>query len=705
MGRSKHRTKAKAAAECSPAEKRNADLFDLSDAPVFAHMDRVDKSVSEMTELYLDWMQGRGEFSDLRDVRRTQGMPLLPLELPNTPTEMLHISTGDGMSLEMVRPDKKALAFRWVHFIHRREPGPLASFLRLAEEGASGPMAALKAIESRRPKGLEEPYQDLLPIWLVHRVVIMNGKDGTVLSHTVHAGCRLPFKLLIHRYTPEVLEEFFPPSVFHFNNPDALKTFAGILTEPEAPTIIGFPGPAFDDFQDFGTRIMPTLRAVPDSVGIFIDIPGMTLEQVREALLAPVMEKMPSWSRSSAERFLAFDSASIYGMPSVEQQGAGAKAVSILLAGLKSKDIDTRANFEKALVNGTEPLLVVPSETQAFDAIEAFKKRKETALIDQWMERDGKRIIQEAKEAARKESKEWSKRYQIAEARGQEKDAQIRRLNIALEREQEALQAAKRTLDHQVSRSQAVEAELAETRAEMSRLTLHLSGAGGDAATVLVELDQAHKRIAKLEDTLLTSDALAEHQDEELKAAQRRIRDLEARLESLGSKTLASAGPLDDGRLLRLRAVMDGEPSLEDSLHFLQEQLPGRVVVLAGAMESAQQHDAAGFRLRSRAYSLLWTLVTDFRDALVRGEGDTKAREVFGKDEYAAKESDTGDGNAAMRRERTFSYRGEQVYFGKHLKIGYKPGAEETLRVHFHWDADNALIVIGHCGHHLYKLG
>ncbi len=37
-----------------------------------------------------------------------------------------------------------------------------------------------------------------------------------------------------------------------------------------------------------------------------------------------------------------------------------------------------------------------------------------------------------------------------------------------------------------------------------------------------------------------------------------------------------------------------------------------------------------------------------------------------------------------------------------HLKIGVKPSDAETLRIHFDWDAEKKMIVIGHCGKHLF---
>jgi hypothetical protein len=54
-----------------------------------------------------------------------------------------------------------------------------------------------------------------------------------------------------------------------------------------------------------------------------------------------------------------------------------------------------------------------------------------------------------------------------------------------------------------------------------------------------------------------------------------------------------------------------------------------------------------------------------------------------------------GDGSADL------DYCGIPTLMLAHLKLGTKDSAVETLRVHFHWDADARALVIGHCGPHL----
>jgi hypothetical protein len=100
-----------------------------------------------------------------------------------------------------------------------------------------------------------------------------------------------------------------------------------------------------------------------------------------------------------------------------------------------------------------------------------------------------------------------------------------------------------------------------------------------------------------------------------------------------------------------------------------------------------------------RLLDMLRRLVVDYRNKLL-DTGDNEARKVFGKNEYAAKESETVMANKTLRRLRTFEYEGQQVEMFRHLKIGADENITKTIRVHFHWDAKRQRIVIGYCGEH-----
>lgn len=123
------------------------------------------------------------------------------------------------------------------------------------------------------------------------------------------------------------------------------------------------------------------------------------------------------------------------------------------------------------------------------------------------------------------------------------------------------------------------------------------------------------------------------------------------------------------------------------------------MVILSNAYDSARE--SAAFEYRETAFKLILKLVTLYWETLVSGGGDAKARTVFGKEEYSAQESETVEKNQRARRLRTFTYKGEQVEMTRHLKHGVKDTVADTLRLHFHWDAQSKKIVIGHCGKHL----
>jgi hypothetical protein len=78
---------------------------------------------------------------------------------------------------------------------------------------------------------------------------------------------------------------------------------------------------------------------------------------------------------------------------------------------------------------------------------------------------------------------------------------------------------------------------------------------------------------------------------------------------------------------------------------------------------------------------------------------------VFGNKVWAAKESDTTTNSAVGKAERTFTYKGQPLLMLQHLKIGVKDSPNRTLRLHFEWDPEDGVVVIGHCGPHLYVQG
>ncbi len=155
----------------------------------------------------------------------------------------------------------------------------------------------------------------------------------------------------------------------------------------------------------------------------------------------------------------------------------------------------------------------------------------------------------------------------------------------------------------------------------------------------------------------------------------------------------------DRNRAALRAAFCDREPTLEQALVVLELLVADRVRVLPTAFAAARR--SATFKRRGKAWELLWKLATDWWTAMAEGGGDDRARHVFTPEQYAARESQTVEGNRVGRERRTFVVDGAPTTMWRHLKIGVKDSLTETWRCHFEWMPEERRIVIGHCGGHL----
>jgi hypothetical protein len=186
-----------------------------------------------------------------------------------------------------------------------------------------------------------------------------------------------------------------------------------------------------------------------------------------------------------------------------------------------------------------------------------------------------------------------------------------------------------------------------------------------------------------------------------------RINELEASVQglkySLAGQRQSAIAPNDEGleaiQPLRdaVSTLVEGSPTLEQSLTIIRTLFPDRIVVLDSAVASARESEA--FRYGKKAFDLLWKLATGYWPAMASGGGDAEGRKVFGQNAYAQNEANalSNDG----KRRRIFEYKGQDILMEKHLKIGVKDSLAETLRVHFEWVSADKVIVVGHCGKHL----
>lgn len=179
------------------------------------------------------------------------------------------------------------------------------------------------------------------------------------------------------------------------------------------------------------------------------------------------------------------------------------------------------------------------------------------------------------------------------------------------------------------------------------------------------------------------------------------IRKKEYELQAVKNQLCSSGADIsirvDVDKLLEVASGL-AQPVPAECLEIIQSTHADKCIVLDSALHSANEVNQ--FIHGRKLLNLLVKLVTEYRARLIQG-GDNMARKVFGRNEYAATESERVTANSAMRRLRGFEYEGKTVEMLRHLKIGVDDDETKTLRIHFYWDAQKEKIVIGHCGRHL----
>ena len=233
-----------------------------------------------------------------------------------------------------------------------------------------------------------------------------------------------------------------------------------------------------------------------------------------------------------------------------------------------------------------------------------------------------------------------------------------------------------------------------------------------DAAQLRRELQQAAKQTAEqaaehkkslddVWDECFQMEGRVSALTDELKKAQDELSKKDFTIESLKDQ-LERAGDGNTSVVNAERLVemvsRKSPPSPMECIELIQELYGDRCVILPSARSSAEK--ASQFMQGRELLELLNRFVTTFRSALLEG-GDNQARNVFGKGEYAANESETVMNSKTLKRKRIFEYEGKPVKMFRHLKIGVADDVAKTIRVHFHWDPDRQKLAIGHCGGHL----
>jgi hypothetical protein len=175
------------------------------------------------------------------------------------------------------------------------------------------------------------------------------------------------------------------------------------------------------------------------------------------------------------------------------------------------------------------------------------------------------------------------------------------------------------------------------------------------------------------------------------------------REEMAEQKVRAPAATMSGDLRSAIEAALGERPTPQDCMLLVRGLYGNRVVVLESAITSAA--NSSEFKYGAKLVKLLRLLATSYYDALTSGQGDTVAKNIFGKEAFAATESEGTRANKRATDERTFAYGKRKLTMWSHLKIGAAETTAETIRVHFEWVPDDKKIVIGWCGEHRYRVG
>jgi hypothetical protein len=213
----------------------------------------------------------------------------------------------------------------------------------------------------------------------------------------------------------------------------------------------------------------------------------------------------------------------------------------------------------------------------------------------------------------------------------------------------------------------------------------------------LLEKENAEleKKVASAENTASENETLFLQVDDENRQLRYQIDGLELSLSHVNKTTTIEIPTYIQNILDSISKYM----TPKESLVLVSNLFSDRIVVLNDAWESVDNSN--DFREKKKAFELLWKLSTQYWETLASGKGDTEARKVFGRNEYASNEGDMAGNIKATRDARTFTYKCKDIEMMKHLKCGRADSSTETIRIHFEWDSEDKKIIIGHCGPHL----
>ena len=237
-------------------------------------------------------------------------------------------------------------------------------------------------------------------------------------------------------------------------------------------------------------------------------------------------------------------------------------------------------------------------------------------------------------------------------------------------------------------------------RRELAALRIKLEGQSQEVKDYVLLLEDENKslneKLVALEESYQQLRDSYEQQNDQI--GQLRYENASLKENLKAKLTSGQKSPIDDDSLEMITQIVKSGANPRLILTFLEKAFQSRLTVLDSAWKSSER--SSSFAHSDRLFDLLLRLCRDYWEKLSDGAGDTEAKGIFG-DSYAAQESETVQGNRGAKAKRMFIYKGTPVEMMRHLRIGNKDSASETIRVHFYWDAQEKRIVIGHCGPHL----
>ena len=698
----------------------------------------------DIIDLYRDHILGVGRFEDMAEIRKGQGVPKLARAMWAGAGEGEGINNGDGFQIATRGLPGAFLFMRFRRPLYLGDLGPLEPSdgivaYSLEEElatvqdkerfgtGQTVLVPPLKKAPFRAPRQIrfDDVYGDPKRVdgsLTEHVSLLVNPYDKRLtLAHTVVLvpPRALAVDFLDLAYTPEVWKRVLElqgtkfvddyERVLPVKNGDDLRSLMSLVVGVgDMTTVLVRAGRIFTDTD-------ATLRFLGGAIGrvgsmsrFFLLAPGVTDADIAACEL--------EWEGQPLRR----DGLCVIECRTEGRRGDDAETLQERMSWLEtlSAPLDELIEpFQEVLLLKTNADLVAMAarviETAGdFDLVETHDMIRDDAKVQHEAQRWVKKELSAKLTPQLAETNKSKKELRSTQARLKAAEGELRRAEIAANRDQGHLRAqfdkAQADLATALGKQQVAETALVTAKAELANARLlvgldqgkELLDLMAEVANLRAALDTARGSVSILEQECRRTEG--DNQD-----LRRQLRSAGSRIESFGSLTVTRSENSEPGsRREMVTSILGGAPSLEDGLLFLQEFFGDRLTVLGSALASAREADQAGFVHRAKAFALLKTLVTSYWEALATGSGgDSKARDLFGKDVYASREGDTGDANERMRRERTFIYGGTPVYMGRHLRLGVKSDTQETLRIHFHWDAEAKRIVVGHCGAHLYKLG